>query len=259
MKSADHGTGLGLRITRQEAISRRLASSDGLSLSELASAFDVSPDTIRRDLTELESRGLARRVRGGAVPARPARALRDRDAGSVPPDLPQRALEVIGDASTILLDGGTTALALSRILPPAPGRMVITPAPAIATATHARGIETVTIGGPISERGGIATGSGAENALGDIYAEIVVLGACGLEADHGLSSDDLAESRMKQAMARVARRVCILTSGAKIGRRARHRTLSPEDIDTLVTDADEAALGAFADAGIELCTTGSVE
>ena len=251
--NADNGISQQAPDFRRIELARRLSEGRSLVLAELAREFGISVDTARRDLAALEARGTARRIRGGAVPAAiPAAPLRDRRREAAAPDAAMigRALAALAGAGTLLLDGGTTVAALARRLTPAPGLLVITPAPVVAAITHDLGIETQILGGPVSLQGGIATGPGVIAALDDVAAEVAVLGACGLEAEFGLSSDDLMESAVKRAMGAAAGRRLVLTGAAKLGLRARHRTLRPDGIDLIVTDAGAEAARPFIDKDI---------
>ncbi len=236
---------------RRDWLADRLGRGATLSIADLARETGVSVDTIRRDLAALEAAGRARRVRGGAVPATPAAPLRER-AAPLPEGLVRRAAAALGGARTLILDGGTTVAALARVLEPLPDRLIVTPSPHVAAITHGRGIATIVVGGPVSGRGGIATGAEAQAAIAAHFADIAILGACGLDAAAGLSSDDHAESGVKRAMAGAAARTMVLAGAAKLGRRARHLTLPPEEIDTLLTDAEAGATAPFAALGIAL-------
>lgn len=241
---------------RQDLLHQRLADGEQLIAARIAREFDISVDTVRRDLIALEAMGAARRVRGGAVPAAVPVAPMDHRAQDMPgghASLARRALSLCGDARTLILDGGTTVLALARILPPVRDRLVVTPSPWVAIACMANGVEVMMIGGRLAPRGGINTGQGAESALAGISADIAILGACGIDAAFGLSSDDLAEAGIKRAMAAAARETIVMADHSKLGQRARHRTLWPEAIDHLVTDASPAQTGALAEAGIGVC------
>ncbi|MCA8878472.1 MAG: DeoR/GlpR transcriptional regulator [Rhodobacteraceae bacterium] len=239
---------------RQSLLRERLCAGTALVAAELADEFGISIDTVRRDLIALEAEGAIRRVRGGALPVRtPAAPLAERRAATpVPPSLVTATLQELGGARTLLLDGGTTVMAIARAMTPAAGLLVITPSPWIAVAAAERGIEVVTLGGQISARGGIAIGTDVTAALAGTAAEIALLGACGLDAEFGLSSDDVLESAVKRAMAQAARKVLVVTGAAKIGLRARHRTLAPDEIDGIVTDAPPVAAAALRDKGIEV-------
>jgi len=246
---------------RQDLLRERLACGESLAVTDLCAEFGVSADTVRRDLIALEGLGAARRVRGGAVPlTKPVAALRERKDTQAPPSrgLLQQAGQALEGATTLLLDGGLTVLALARELMATPDLLVVTPSPWVGTATCERGIETVLLGGRVSERGGIAVGAEVERALSGLAADVAVLGACGLDAGFGLSSDDLQENAVSRRMALAAGRVLVLTSADKLGRRARHRTLAPEEIDMIVTDTvpqgSEASdeIRAFRAAGVEV-------
>ncbi len=240
---------------RQDVLLRRLGAGEELVAAQLAQEFSISLDTARRDLIALEKRGAARRVRGGAVPvSKPAAALRER-YGTTPPvseTMIEQALDVIGAAPTLLLDGGTTVLALARTLPALPNRVVITPSPFVACALYERGIATILLPGRISEQGGIATGSDTNDMLAQSAADFAVLGACGLDPAFGLSSDDLLESAVKRAMALSSSRVIVMTGAEKLGRRARHKTLDASEIDMVITEAPVTAIRSFVEAGIEV-------
>ena len=238
---------------RRALLGERLKDGTLLVAGDLAREFGVSIDTVRRDLIALESEGVVRRVRGGALPVRsPAPMLTQRRAAPVPPGLVAAALAAIGPARTLLLDGGTTVLAVAEALPPAPGLLVVTPSPWVAVAVIERGIDCLTLGGRISGSGGIAVGGEVVDALAGLAAEVAVLGACGIDADFGLSSDELLESSVKRAMAAAAERALVVTGAGKLGQRARHRTLAPDEIDVIVTDAGPERTTPFTTAGIEV-------
>jgi len=246
---------LNIPETRQDLLVARLAAGEPVVAAEAAAEFGVSLDTMRRDIIALEEAGKARRVRGGAVPvSAPDVPLADKIARGQGPSagLVAAGLAAVAGAKTLLLDGGSTVLALARALPPTPGLLVMTPSPWVAAAAAERGIAVFLIGGQLSARGGIAVGGAALAEAGALAADLAVLGACGIEAEFGLSADDYDEAGMKQAMARAAARTMVFTSAEKVGRRARHRVLAPEAIDLLFCDADMRATAGLVAQGIEV-------
>lgn len=241
--------------TRQQILAKRLSAGTQIVALEVAREFDVSLDTIRRDILALEASGQAKRVRGGAVPlARPAAPLHSRlaDASAVSPALIQTTIDHIGTAKTLVLDGGLTTLSLIPHLPNCADRLIITPSPWVAIAAQEHGAEVFLIGGPLRPQGGIATGAEALSGMARISADIALLGACGLEAEFGLSSDDYDESQMKIAMHNAAQRSFVVTDSTKIGRRARHRTLGLDHIDLIVTDATAEQTAPIAQTGAKI-------
>lgn len=240
---------------RRDAIRARLDRGAPLSLVDAARDFGVSVDTIRRDLKALEAEGRARYIRGGALPvARPVRPTLERLATSdaTAERLAAAALPLIEDGMVIALDGGTSVLALAQRLPPLLGALVVTPSPAVALACLAAGIPTRIMGGRLSEAGAIAVGSDTVEAFASIAVDIAFLGACGLDADFGLSADDADEAHTKRAMIAASHRAVVLTGSAKIGRRARHRVVGCNALQMLVTDADARTTASLAQTGMEI-------
>ncbi|WP_454293852.1 DeoR/GlpR family DNA-binding transcription regulator [Salana multivorans] len=238
-----------------------LARAEGrVEVAALAKQFDVASETVRRDLTVLERRGLLRRVHGGAialerlpfeptVPERDVRFAAEKDA------IARAATAEIAEATTLIVDGGTTTARFVAQLPLDRSFTVITQALPIATALAQRGnVNLLVIGG--SNRGTTLTNVGpwATAAIGTLTADIAFLGTNGLTLERGLSTRDLAEAEVKSALAAAARRVVVLADHSKIG----HDELvafAPLDlVDTLVTDAavDAHLASEIAAAGVEV-------
>lgn len=230
---------LNIPDTRQAELAERLEKGHQIVAVDAASEYGVSIDTIRRDILALEADGKAKRVRGGAVPAVvPAEPLHARIADDPPINskLCGAAIQEIGDAKTLLVDGGRTALRIVEELPQQRDRLVITPSPWVAIACQNKGIAVFLLGGSLRPQGGIATGELAVARVADVSVDVTVLGACGIDAEFGLSSDDHDEGQMKRAMHKAAGRTVVVTEKEKVGRRARHRTLPLEEIDVLISD-----------------------
>ncbi|MEP3297924.1 MAG: DeoR/GlpR family DNA-binding transcription regulator [Pseudoruegeria sp.] len=250
---------LNIPDTRQRELAQRLEHGQQIIATDVAAEFDVSIDTIRRDILSLEAAGKAERVRGGAVPlARPASPIHARLATAAPVDmgLVNLAITAIGSAQTLLIDGGVTTLALIAHLPDAADRFVITPSPWIAIACQERGIPVFLLGGALSPSGGIATGEETLGKVLNVAADIALLGACGIDSEFGLSSDIFEESQMKRAMQRSAQRTFIITDRSKFGRRARHHTLAWPQIDLLLTDASQTQTEALSEVGAQILSAG---
>lgn len=239
---------LNIPDTRQQVLAQRLEQGSQLIAQELALEFDVSLDTIRRDILALEADGKARRVRGGAVPiAKPVSPMLERlSAGhGVNQAIIDAALSHIADVPTLLVDGGTTTLAIISQLPKLDQRLVITPSPWIAIAAQERGSDVHLLGGNLSTSGGITTGDTALSSISDIAVDIALLGVCGLDAEFGLSADDHAEMHMKLAMHRAANSTIVATDHLKLNTKARHRTLPVDQIDLIITDATPEFIQPF--------------
>lgn len=238
---------------RHQAILATARAEGRAEVAGLARAFDVTPETIRRDLSVLERHGLVRRVHGGAIPverlrSEPAVAVREGMLADEKRRIAQAALRELPDAGTIVLDAGTTTLRLAEVLPTDRELQVVTNSLPIAALLAERPTVTVHfVGGAVRGRTLASVGPWAERALADIHADIVFLGANGITPDHGATTPDLGEAAVKRALARAARRVVLLADHTKVGRSDFARIVGLDDVDLLITDS-----GIDADLAAEL-------
>lgn len=240
---------------RQDMLAESLNAGAPLVVTALADQLGVSIDTIRRDLIALEQRGLVRRVRGGAVPVTTPMANYMARAETPDPDVPllaERAVKLLKGHETVFLDAGTTMNAVAAQLPLGFAGLIVTPAPSVALAALARNAEIHLIGGALCPEGAMATGGATERAVSEFAADVCFLGACGLWPDFGLSSEEGREAGVKRAMAQASVRKVVVTSAGKFERLGRHRVLELGEISTLVTDANDAMVAPYRDAGIEV-------
>lgn len=241
--------------TRREALLERLAQSGQLVAAELVDTLGVSGDTIRRDLLALENAGLLRRVRGGALPL--TRVLqpfheRNREVSEATQALATRAVRLIENRSALLIDGGTTAVAVARQLSASQELTIITPSPAVAVAALGKAREVIVIGGRLSEAGGMATGARAEREIELCAVDLAIIGACSVSAEQGLGADDHEEAGVKRAMIQAAQRAMVIASADKFGQRSRYRVVPLAELDVLVTDAGAERLDGFTLDSLEL-------
>lgn len=241
---------------RQALLAERLKQGQPIGASDIADEFEISIDTARRDLTVLEDAGLAKRVRGGAVPiSNPAKPLTSRLKGQqdhISAKLIRQVYTQIKDANTVLLDGGTHIIALAKTLIAKPDLLIVTPSPWVAIACHENSIDVLVIGGILSSSGGIATGQNSKDAFQALSIDVCVLGTCGIDPEFGLSADDFTEAQTKTEMAAASRRTIALADHQKVGTRARHQVLPSENIDTIVTDASPDQTNQFQATKIEV-------
>ncbi|WP_312170716.1 DeoR/GlpR family DNA-binding transcription regulator [Microbacterium sp.] len=259
-------------MERQQGIERILADDGRVSVVDLAQRFDVTTETIRRDLAALDEAGSLVRVHGGAV-------AKDDDStnevsvlervqqhGPAKRAIAARALSALGADfhGSVFIDAGTTAAAvaegLSAHAAPAPqgsrARVEavthsLTIAPLLAAADD---ISLTVIGGRI--RGVTAAAVGAETVatIGRLRPDVAFIGANGISAGFGLSAPDPDEASVKAAIVRAARRVIVVADSSKHDRELLVSFASLSDIDVLVTDAEPSAdlAAALADADVEV-------
>ena len=226
---------------RRELLLRRLAADGKLVARDLAAELGVSEDSVRRDLRDLAAAGLCQRVYGGAVPM--SRALADYAArASVEPESKQRvaarAATLISPGDRVILDGGTTTLALVRALSPNLTATVITHSPTIAAAlVDHPGIEILLLGGRIYKHSAVACGAATAEAAAGISADAFFLGVTGVHPEAGLTTGDAEEAAMKRTLAGRAADTYVLASTEKLGAISPYKVLGLRDVTAVITDA----------------------
>ena len=229
---------------RQQAMAQLVAARGRLSVTVLAEEYDVTTETVRRDLSTLERMGLVRRVHGGAVPAHSLAAIEsglvERDAANTDEKdrIARAALDLLPPAgSTVLLDAGSTTSRLASVLPRDHRLTVVTHAvPVAARLAGNPQIELHLLPGRVRSTTHAAVGPETVGALADLRVDVVFLGTNGITADHGLTTPDWDEAAAKRARVASARRTVVLADASKVGTEAPHRFASPEEIDVIVTD-----------------------
>ncbi|GAB2925017.1 DeoR/GlpR family DNA-binding transcription regulator [Streptomyces mayteni] len=252
----------GSRVRRDEIV--RLATTTGLaSVTDLSRDFGVSPSTIRRDLARLTAEGRMARTYGGAMAlvAHPEASLRQRtgEAFEAKRAIARWAAEQIASGETILLDGGTTVRALAHELRDATTLTVATTGlPALEELADADGVRVECLGGTLRPVSQSFVGPFTEAALEHLTFDRLFLGTDGVAAGFGICEADLRQTRLKELMARRARRVYVLAHAAKVGRRPFHAWARLPGDWTLVTDvtADPAAVAALRAEGVDVVTVG---
>lgn len=229
---------------RREYLLTTLRRDGKIVAKQVAVDLDVSEDSVRRDLRELAAEGLCHRVYGGALPA--SLALADY-AGrrSVSPESKQRvaaeAVRLVQPGSSIILDGGTTTLAVAAALPQDLSCTVITHSPTVAAAlVEHPSAEVFILGGKLFKHSAVACGSAAVEAAQHIRADLFFLGVTGIHPDEGLTTGDPDEAAMKRALAGRAAETYVLGSAEKIGAASPFQVIPLESASAIITDAPES-------------------
>jgi len=228
---------------RQQEILRLARANGRVDVTELAEGFNVTAETVRRDLTTLERAGVLRRVHGGAIPVErigfePALATRDAVLTAEKERIAKAAVAELPDEGSIILDAGTTTARLALALPVDRELTVIVNSPVLATMLGGRSnLNVLILGGRIRGRTMATVDDWAVRPLADLYVDVAFMGTNGASVERGLTTPDPAEAAVKRAMIASSRRAVLLADHTKIGNDylARFGTLS--DVDTLVTDS----------------------
>ena len=247
---------------RQQAMAQLVAERGRLSVADLAAAYDVTTETVRRDLSSLERLGLLRRVHGGAVPAH---ALTNLEAGLVERDranveakdrIAAAALALLPPAgSTVVLDAGSTTTRFVAAWPRDTRLTVFTHSvPLIARLSTYPQIDLHLLPGRVRPTTQAAVGADTVEALARLRADVAFVGTNGISHEHGLSTPDPEEAATKRALVRAARQVVVATDSSKVGQDALVRFATIDELDVLVTDDEitQTDRRRFEDAGLEV-------
>lgn len=227
---------------RQGFLVRRARAEGRVDVTSVAEDLQVTPETIRRDLSVLERQGLLRRVHGGAIPAdrldvEPEMAQRDAVSTAEKDRIAKLALEQLDGQRTLLIDGGTTTARFAQLLPVDRELTVITNSLPVASLLASRANTTVQLlGGRVRGTTLAAVDSWALQALAGITVDLAFLGANGFSAERGFTTPDVAEGAVKAAMVAAARRTVVLADAGKHGADALVRFATAGQVDVLVTD-----------------------
>lgn len=249
-----------LAAARRKLLLDRLARDGRLVAKDLAVELSLSEDSIRRDLRDLATEGLLTRVYGGALPASPATAdyeARSRIATASKTRIAARAASLIRPHSTVILDGGTTTLALVKALPRSLECTIVTHSPTIAAALLDHTAEVLILGGRLFKHSAVTSGAAAAEAAGRVTVDTFFLGVTGVHPRFGLTTGDADEAAMKRTLASRAADTYVMASDEKIGAASPFQVLPLDAITALVVDhtTEAPALDQLREAGASLIET----
>ncbi len=231
---------------RQQSMVQLIGRRGRLSVAQLSEEFEVTTETVRRDLSALDRMGLVRRVHGGAVPAGSLTVIEsginERDQANTP------AKEAIAAAvvallppadSVVVIDAGSTTARLAAALPRDHRLKVITHAvPVAARLAGLPHIELHLLPGKVRPTTHAAVGADTVAALDDVRVDVAFVATNGISIGYGLTTPDRDEAAVKRAIIACARRTIVLADSTKIGVETAVRFAALSDLDTLVTDGD---------------------
>lgn len=230
-----------LQLKRQEEIMALLAEQREMTVKELCAALYTSPATIRRDLSELEQRGLLRRSFGGAV-------LTERYTDQLPLQIRRaahiaekkrialKAVRHIAPGDTVFLDASSTTYFLSEHLAKIPELTVITNNPHLSTVLASQQIRTLCTGGEMLHASVALVGREAEHFVGGFSANACFFSARGF-AENEASDSSKAERDIKIAMLERAKRHFFLCDSSKFGQQYAFRIGNAECFDEIIDES----------------------
>ncbi|WP_345061207.1 DeoR/GlpR family DNA-binding transcription regulator, partial [Leifsonia kafniensis] len=257
-----------LAAERHQFILNKLAQKTYVSSDEIAQDLGVSLETVRRDLSALESRGHLSRVRGGA--SDPAAISGEEPPFSDRADLSREAkakmariaVSLVKPGMTLMIDVGTTCLEVARQLPVEFRGRVVTCSLLVAfELAERRNIEVLVSGGRL--RGGDMSLANATTLrfFEDVHPDIAFLGSGGIDAQAGLTDYHADEVATRQLVLRKSARSYVLADHAKHSHIAPLRVAGIEDFTGLIADEldDQPLINAMSMASTQILTQPAVD
>jgi len=226
---------------RRMAMLEELHQHGKLVATELSKRFSVSEDTIRRDLRDMATAGLLKRVHGGALPISPAirsYAQRAGEIDSARQKLALQAADLVHDGQVVLFGGGTTNLAIAQNLNPNLRATAVSVSPQIALqlAKYPH-IEVILVGGALNKEELMVTDAQAIAQLKQFQADLCFLGVCSLHPDAGISTGVYAEVELVRTLIAHAADVVATVTADKLGTLASFVIASCDRITHLITES----------------------
>lgn len=247
---------------RQQAIAAQVMAHGRASVTELAVAYDVTTETVRRDLAVLDRAGVLRRVHGGAVPVRALHLVessvdeRQSTRSAHKQAIARAAAEFIPQSgATVLFDAGTTTAQLAALVPADRDLLAVTNSVPIAARLATLGsVALQLLGGRVRGLTQATVGEQAVNTLESLRVDIAFIGANGISVRHGLSTPDPDEAAVKRAMVGCANFVVVVADSSKVGREEFVSFAPIDRVDVLVTDSEisDEDKAVLADSGVEV-------
>lgn len=226
---------------RQSEILDRARRLGRVDVDALAGDFEVTPQTIRKDLNDLCERGLLQRVHGGAVlpsgVANYAYDARRQLAADEKRLIGRRAAQLIPDNASIMLNIGTTTEQVARALRQHDGIMAITNNINVANILRtAANVEVIIAGGQVRASDGGIVGEATVDFIRQFKVDYAVIGASAIDADGTIFDYDFREVRVSREILAHARQVLLVADAMKFQRSAPVRIAHLSEIDIFVTD-----------------------
>ena len=225
---------------RRKQIVELLEKKGAVTNGELMETFDISIETVRRDLAYLESCGLIERVYGGAVKRKfmrvePNYVNRENENFEEKLAIAKRAGEFIEENESVFFDNGTTALAVAQNLGTGKEFKVFTNSLRVAITLSEQELEVTLTGGSVRKGEHCVSGSIAEETMRLFNMDKAFIGAAGVD-ENGVTDFISQEALLRRQVIENSRKVILLADYSKFGVRATCNVCPIEAIDVLITD-----------------------
>jgi DeoR/GlpR family transcriptional regulator of sugar metabolism len=233
---------------RKSRILEHIAAHGNIKIQEICDMFDISDMTARRDLNDLDQKGLLRRIHGGAVanlgrsyePPFQTRSTKNEEKKQA---IGKKAAELIFDGDSICLDVGTTTLEVARHLGGKRNLSILTNCLQIAnllvsTLSLEVDARLIITGGIVRPRELSMVGSIPEEVYSNYHTDKAFIGIGGLSLENGLTEYNIEDSQVKKVLLQNSREKIVVVDSSKLGVTTFNAVGPLDAVDTIVTDTD---------------------
>jgi DeoR family fructose operon transcriptional repressor len=251
---------------RRFRISELLSRQRTVSASELIDILGVTAATVRRDLADLERKGLLVRSHGGAVSKSPTTSFQPsydtqgRTNREEKQAIAVEAARMILDGDTIFLEGSTTVSEVALRLQHRNHLTVVTNSPLILCQLQRYPeINVMCTGGDLQQDVFYLSGAWAQRSIGEIRVDKAFLGVSGIDPGYGMSTASHAEATIKKAIIKSAKMRIALVDHSKFGKQGFAYVGPVTELTTLITDSgtSPADLKTLKDLGVQVIVAGA--
>ena len=229
-----------LKEERHQVILNEVDLHNRILLTDIAEQLEVSIDTIRRDVKELDATNKLRKVHGGAISlgythtttrSTNIYALNEKIVIS------EKAITLLKDGAVIFIDGGTTCLEMARLIPPKIRLTCFTLSlPVALQLVSMPNIDLIFIGGRIARDSMISNGSYTIQRLSEITFDYGFIGTGYVDSLHGLTEFDWDIVQLKKAIIQASKKTVLLCISEKLNSQHRFKTCDINAINTMITE-----------------------
>ena len=243
---------------RHQMILNEIALHNRVLLTDISEALDVSIDTVRRDVTRLDSEKKLKKVHGGAIALGYVNNNADPEkiyALEKKRTIAHKAIQLLRNGNIIIIHGGTTCLELARNIPPKLSLTCFTLSLPVAMELCKKPkIEVIFIGGSVAKESQIASGGQAIHNLSKIRADFGFIGTGYVDATNGLTEFDWESVQVKMAVIKSSKNRVLLTISEKLNSSNRFKTCDLSDISTMITELnpEDSVLDDIKKSGVKL-------
>lgn len=248
-----------LAAERRNLILERLQDEKRVVVSELSDQFEVSEETIRRDLDKLDKEGLASKTYGGAVLVETNNAdmpfsVRQKRNMQGKQKIAEIIAGLVSDGEHIIVDPSTTAVSIVKALKDKKSLTVVTNSiEVLVELADVSGWDVISTGGSLRENYLALVGPKAVESIHSFYADKAIISCKGIDMEKGITDAKEVFSQVKKVMLRSAAQRILAVDCTKFDKIAFARICEVVDIDMVVTDVrpSDEWMTYFSEKGIE--------